>query len=120
MVYRVDVSYPALADIDSALSWIRRRSDKAAESWLRALVKAIGSLERMPNRCPIAPETRSFVIEIRYLIFSGGAVQQRVIFGVSVDENSGKGIVTIYRVRNSRQLPLSDADIFGEYHEKDS
>lgn len=97
---------------------ISKRSEGTADGWLGELLSAIGSLEPMPLRCPIAAETRSFLIEIRYLVFGDRAFQYRIIFGVSTDEKSGDGVVTIYRVRNSRQRPLSDSDLFGELDEE--
>ncbi len=114
MIFRVDISELAENDIGDALAWIRSRSEKAAVQWLRAFEASLNSLDRMPNRCPIAPETLSFLIEIRNLLFGDGSMQYRIIFGVSVDEKSGEGVVTIYRVRNSIRRPLSGSEIFGE------
>src|SRR5437899_7135125 len=103
MAYRVDLSELAHSDIENAIAWLKQRSETAADRFNKAVLSAIDSLEQMPRRCPIAPETRSFLIEIRHLIFGDGALQFRIIFGVSVEEISGEGVVTIYRVRNSSQ-----------------
>lgn len=114
MAYRVDISVLAAADIDETLAWLHRRSDRSAGKWYAALQVALGSLRSMPNRCPIATKTHSFLIEIRYLLFGEGSLQYRIIFGVSVDERSGEDVVTIYRVRGSKRRSLSGFEIFGE------
>ena len=72
----------------------------------------------MPNRCAVAPGTHSFLIDVRHLLFGAGSMQHRIVFGVSIDEASGEGVVTIYRVRNSKQRPLSGLEIFGEYDDE--
>ena len=118
MGYRVDISDLANNDIDGTLTWIKYRSVSAASRWFNSLLAAIQSLEKMPGRCPIAPETRSFVIEIRHLIFGSRTLQHRIIFGISIDEQTEENVVTIYRIRNSSQHPLSDSQIFGEYDEE--
>lgn len=115
MVYRVDISDQANEDIDEALTWIARHSETSANKWLQALLAAFTSLEQMPNRCPIAPEANGLLIEVRYLIFGEYTLQHRIIFGVSVDDRSENGIVTIYRVRNSRQRPLTGLELLGNY-----
>src|SRR5580765_3440112 len=115
MAYRVDISKRALAEIDRELTWMQERSGLMADNWYDELLTALGSLEEMANRCPIAPETHAFLIEIRHLLFGEGKLQHRIIFGVSVDERSGEGVVTIYRVRNSSQRNLPGLEILGEY-----
>ncbi len=118
MAFRIDISPRAEADIEDAWNWIRSRSEVAVAQWLSDFEFSLRSLREMPNRCPIASETHAFLIEIRNLIFGPGSLQYRIIFGVSVDERSGEDVVTIYRVRNSRQRPLSGTEIFGDYDDE--
>lgn len=113
MICRIDLTESAESDVENALEWIRRRSEEEAANWLDAFESSLASLENLPNRCPIARETHSFLIDIRNLFFGKGSLQYRIIFGISVDENSGEDVVTIYRVRNSMQRPLSGSEIFG-------
>lgn len=118
MDFRVDISEPAEADVEHVLAWIRGRSEVAAEKWFSAWQSALGTLRQMPNRCSIAPETHSYLIDVRHLLFGEGSMQHRIIFGVSTGETLEEGVVTIYRVRNSKQRPLSGLEIFGEYDDE--
>ena len=118
MAFRIDISPLAESDIEEAWNWIRGRSEVAAAKWLADFELSLQSLRQMPNRCPIASETHSFLIEIRNLLFGHESLQHRIIYGVSVDEKSDKDVVTIYRVRNSRQRPLTGREIFGDYDDE--
>ena len=115
MDFRVEISEFAEADIEDIFGWLQKRSETIAKNWYSSWLSALRSLEHLPNRCPVAPETHSFLIDIRQLLFGEGSLQHRIIFGVSVEEPSGNGIVTIYRVRNSMRQPLSGLEIFGVY-----
>lgn len=113
MVYRVDVSPQALRDARNIYEWISTTSETTADNWFRALLDARDSLSEMPNRCPIAPESRSFPIEVRQLLFKVGNRQWRIVFGVAVDEFTAEDVVRIYRVRDSRQKKLNELEILG-------
>ncbi len=113
MDFRVEISRLAETDVEDTFNWLQERSEDVAVNWYISWLTAKRSLESLPNRCPVAPETRSFLIDIRHLLFGDGTLQSRIIFGVSVAENSGEGIVTIYRVRLSRRRSLSSTEILG-------
>lgn len=114
MAYRVDISRPALLDAENIYLWIKATSQELADRWFLGISTAIRSLEKFPNRCPIAPESRSFVIEIRQLLYGKGPHQCRIIFGVTVDDDTGEDMVLIYRIRNTRQQYLDVMDIISE------
>ncbi len=114
MGFRIDISALAESDLDEAYAWIHSYSEEIAANWLSSFYASLGSLRKMRNRCAIAAETPAFMIEIRNLLFGEGSMQFRIIFGVSMDETSENGVVTIYRIRSSRQRPLSDSEMFGE------
>lgn len=114
MTYRVEMSRPALKDAENAYLWIKGESAERANEWFRGLVEAVNSLKNFPNRCPIAPENRSFVIEIRQLLYGKNKNRFRIIFGISVDEKTGENVVLIYRIRHGSQKYLSDLEIIGE------
>jgi plasmid stabilization system protein ParE len=114
MAYRVEISRPALEDAEEAYLWLKIESEELANQWFRGLVGATNSLKNFPNRCPIAPETRSFLIEIRQLLYGKGKHQYRILFGISVDEKTGEDTVLIYRIRHSSQQYLKGENILGE------
>jgi len=118
MAYRVDISRPALIDAENIYVWIKRSSPEAADDWFRGLVSATESLSEFPNRCPLAPENRSFLIQIRYLLYGRGNGQCRIIFGVSIDESTGENVVRIYRVRRASQAFLTDLEIISEFNDE--
>lgn len=118
MEYRVDISRPALADSEKFYLYLKSESEEIANVWFKGLVEAVKSLKMMPNRCPIAPEARSFVIEIRQLLYGKGNKQHRILFGISVDENTGENVVLIYRIRHSSQGYLEDLEILGGKNEE--
>ncbi len=118
MAYRVEISPQALTDTRNISEWLRESSEARADEWFRALMRAKDSLSEFPNRCPIAPESRSFLIEVRQLLFAKGKRQWRIIFGVAVDEGSGEDVVRIYRIRDSRQIALDEMEIMGESYDE--
>jgi plasmid stabilization system protein ParE len=114
MTYRIEMSRPALLDAEKHYLWLKNESEEAANKWFKGLVEATNSLQNFPNRCPIAPESRSFIIEIRQLLYGKGKNQFRIIFGVSVDERTNEDVVLIYRIRHASQKYLSDLEIIEE------
>lgn len=114
MAYRVEISRPALEDAEEAYLWLKNESEELANKWFKGLVEATNSLKNSPNRCLIAPETRSFLIEIRQLLYGRSKYQYRILFGISVDEKTGEDLVLIYRIRHSSQKYLEGNEILGE------
>ena len=104
MFYRISLEDAALDDIEQAAKWIARnakinRANKMAV-WLDALHKAIGSLEQLPHRCPLARENGFLSADVRQLLFH----QHRIIYTVIGDT------VHVLHVRHQRQRPLTRED----------
>lgn len=78
MAYRVDISLPALRDAENAYLRIKEESPEKAVKWYKGFLDMIYSLENFPHRCPIAPEARAFVIEIRQLLYGKGGIREIV------------------------------------------
>lgn len=100
MSYQVEISERAQLEARSAALWMAQFSEAKATTWFFELSEAMQSLENMPFRCPLAPETESFGFEIRHLIFG----KYRILFTVE-DET-----VYILNVRHSAQKTLSPDD----------
>jgi plasmid stabilization system protein ParE len=76
MTYRV-ISMPgAQAEAEAAFLWIWRDSPASAFRWQNGLEDAIDSLERFPERCPLAPESDVLEIQVRQLLYKS----HRVLF----------------------------------------
>ena len=114
MAYRIDISQPATADAENAFLWIRAESEEKAARWFRGLLKAVNSLGKFPERCPLAPESRAFLVEVRQLLYGKGRRQYRILFGISIDPDTGENVVLIYRIRHGAQRYLEGLEILGE------
>lgn len=73
MTYRIDFSSVAKAEADAAfLSFSQFTTPDHAQEWYQGLIKAISSLQTMPNRCALARENAFFSQEIRQLLYGRG------------------------------------------------
>jgi plasmid stabilization system protein ParE len=107
--YRVVVQAGARLDVANIYDWIASRSAEGAQRWLDQFEKVAAALETNPFIAPLAPESGSFDIEIRSIVFrtrSGRAY--RAVFTVTGDE------VRILRVRGPGQPPLKPRDVTSE------
>lgn len=93
MSFQVAVEPEAEEDLKATASWMARHSPDKAALWYFDATEAIESLEQFPTRCPLAPESRTFGIEIRHLIFG----KHRILFLIE-DET-----VHVLRVRHQAQ-----------------
>jgi plasmid stabilization system protein ParE len=69
MAFRVLVDPAALVEAEQALLWHRHRAPREAGRWFHGLWAAIDSLQEMPTRCPLAPESLALRQSIRQLLF---------------------------------------------------
>src|SRR5437763_8396598 len=103
--FRVLVQPPAQADIEESYGWLREQDEERADEWLEGLERSIRSLERLPARCPIAPESRFVGREIRQLLHGKGRSLYRVYF--MIDGNQ----VRVLHVRHRARRPLRRGDL---------
>jgi len=102
MGFQVEYSSQAEADLHSVLEWlISQRAGEAGLHWVEGLEKAVASLSEMPQRCPLAPENRSFPFEVRHLLYGRRPHVYRVIFRVIDD------VVYILHVWHGRRKHLT-------------
>ena len=105
MAFQVDITEPALADAEDYVRFIRevRKQPEAAGRWFRGLVRAIYSLEKRPERCPVIPEVEDFSFEMRHLIY----FSHRIIFRVERDRNR----VVVFRVYHGSRHLLAESNL---------
>ena len=109
MTYRVEVSEPAEAEIDSAYLWMLQRSPGRAATWHDGLLRAIGTLDMMPTRCPLARESARFDREIRQLLYGRGRSAYRILFTIIESDSAGEpALVRILHVRHSSRADLGE------------
>jgi plasmid stabilization system protein ParE len=94
--YLVDFTRTAAREIEEIEDWIAADSPEAAALWIDGLLAVIDRLERMPSRCPLAPENVSHAEEIRQMIYG----RYRILFTIL------PGRVVILHVRHGARLPL--------------
>ena len=57
MAYRVELAKNAEAELEELYLWIIERAPSQGAAWFNGLERAILSLEQLPKRCRIAPES---------------------------------------------------------------
>lgn len=106
MTYQIDISPTAIQDIEKHFLWIKEYSIDKAHRWVRGCYEIMLTLEKFPNRCPLAVESRYLDLPVRQLLYQK---QYRILFTVrEVDEPDRQGIVQIHRVLHSAQERLQD------------
>jgi len=100
----VIVELPAQQDIAEARLWLAERNSDAAARWFDSIYDTIGSLEILPERCPLAPESKSLNGEIREIFHGRRQHKYRILFIVTENE------VHVLHVRHGARLTLGEID----------
>jgi plasmid stabilization system protein ParE len=99
--YEVIVQPAAAREIDEAFTYLASEASiEIAVRWFNELEARLGTLSRMPRRCPIAPEDAYFVEEIRQLIMA----PYRILFTVRPSR------VDVLHVRHMARRALGEND----------
>jgi plasmid stabilization system protein ParE len=85
MKFTVYITQPAEDDLDRVYEWLAGQTEQHAPTWHDGLVDAILSLEKMPSRCPLAPEARH-AKQIRQLLYGTPPHLYRILFLVRGDQ----------------------------------
>jgi plasmid stabilization system protein ParE len=59
-MFGVIITEPAERDIEEAFRRVAADNEQAAFRWYDRLLEVIHSLEKFPERCPLAPENKCF------------------------------------------------------------
>ena len=97
MKYNVEFTYQAETEADCAYEWIVKSSPLNAYNWFEGLLDAIDSLDSLPERCPVAPESEDVGQEIRCLLYG----KFRILFSVEAQT------VFVLHVRHGAQEHLT-------------
>jgi plasmid stabilization system protein ParE len=84
--YEVLITHSAEADLEEAYLWLAERAPQSAVEWYNGVLNAFLTLERFPERCPLAPEHRTFKQEIRQLLHGKRHSAYRILFDISGTE----------------------------------
>jgi toxin ParE1/3/4 len=95
--YSVHITQTAETDIEDIWSYIAVDNPAAAEAFILALEKQVGTLEVFPERCPLAPENEVLGSRYRHLIYG----QYRIIYRIS-----GVSVFVLRVIHGARLLEL--------------
>ena len=104
-LFRVDNSLRADADLTRILDFLFDIKPEWAIQWDQNLRQAAKSLEFLPERFGLAPESKESGREIRQLVFGRRRNRYRLLYEVS------GSVVTVLRVRHCAQDLLSPDDL---------
>ena len=90
--YRVAIKPTAENDIETRYLQIAEESPENAIGWYLDMIAAIEKLDRLAERCPIAPEDKDIQRGIRHLVIGN----YRVLYAINDD------VVEVLHVRNGR------------------
>lgn len=80
MIYTVSVTSSAKMEAEAAFLWLQKRTRQYSVEWFNGVLDALQSLEHLPNRCAVAPESRHFQEKIHQLLYGKRPHVYRVLF----------------------------------------
>jgi plasmid stabilization system protein ParE len=90
---------------ESDIAAVVRSSRGDANRWVGRLMKVIGTLSKLPERCPFAAEADDLGIELRELLFGKRRGTYRILFRIE-----GTSVIVL-RIRPAAQDTLSPEDV---------
>jgi ParE toxin of type II toxin-antitoxin system, parDE len=106
MAYRVELTKNAEAEL---YLWVMERAPTQGAAWFKGLERAILSLEQLPSRFRIAPESFDRDQPIRVLNYGRSRHVYRVFF--TIDEIAK--LVRVLHIRRGARARLSPGDLTG-------
>lgn len=100
--YSVEITTTAERQLREAFHYIYERSPLNAGRWLNGIRDAIQTLETLPTRCRIAPESKFVDAELRHHLFKS----HRIIFEVHEPTHE----VRILYVRHGSMRPAGEPE----------
>jgi plasmid stabilization system protein ParE len=103
MRYPVDLAANAAAELEQLYLWVVAQAPHRGPAWFNGLEKAILSLDRHPDRCPIAPEGLDSAHPIRVLHYG----RRPHIYSVFFTVDHADEAVRIVHVRHGARKPAT-------------
>src|ERR1700677_619104 len=107
MGYRGSLSDTAITDAYAAFERIREAAPLHSEAWLTGLFEAILSLDEIPARCPVIPETGQLGFPARQLLHGKGRGVYLSIF----DVREKKQQVRVLRICHASRDAIAATDV---------
>lgn len=106
MAYQVEIGPSALRESEEAYLYIAQDAPDAAVEWFNGLVDAVYSLEDLPSRCSLAPESEEAGRQIRQLLYGKRGGRYRILFVLAGDD-----VVRVPHIRHGGRENLAAEDI---------
>ena len=84
MEYRIKLTPRAQKDAEELYRWVVRQAPFQGSIWYNGLIRALKSLARNPNRCPVSPEGLELGKPVRQLLY--GKRPYRILFWIKDQE----------------------------------
>ena len=105
MAYRVEITRNGEADLEALYLWVVARAPQRGARWFNGLEQAVLSLDQLPKRCPVAPESIDPDHAVHVLSYGRKPNVYRIFFTVDDDAR----LVRVVHVgRGARQRPPAD------------
>lgn len=102
MAFRVEITRNAERELDELYVWVVERAPQQGAAWFNGLERAVLSLDRHPDRCPVAREHVDPGTSVRVLSYGRAPHIYLIFFTVDHDTN----VVHVVHVRHgARQRP---------------
>lgn len=101
MVFRVELTKTAQTDLEGLYLWVVERAPSQGAAWFNGLEEKIASLDRLPERCPVAPESFDPERPVRVLHYGRARHVYRVLFWI----DDTVSIVNVLHVRRGSRSP---------------
>lgn len=82
MAYAVELTRRAERDLHDLYEFLSAENSAVARGWLNGLEKSIYTLERLPRRCPRAPESRQTRHPLRHLLYGTKPDVYRILYDI--------------------------------------
>lgn len=110
--HKVIIHRHAMADLEQYYRFVWKNGGDQASAWYERFVEQLKSIDRTPERCPIARESKRVFLEVRELHFGRRPNVFRVLF--TIDGNT----VRILRIVRAQRRSPSWRSIEGSYFQE--
>lgn len=105
MAYRVELARNAEVELEELYLWVVARAPHQGAKWFNGLERAVLSLDRLPKRCPVAPECINPDQPVRVLSYGRKPHVYRVFFTVN---DTAEAVRVVHIRHRARTAPGPD------------
>jgi plasmid stabilization system protein ParE len=110
VIFLIEFTDVAEMEVQDTFLWLLGRSPDHAGRWQAGLEASVNSLAEFPTRCPLAPESDQFDVEVRQQLYG----RYRILFTlVDADGDGAEDTVRILHVRHGARRFLGQSDDMG-------